>query len=157
MNCPPFLLMDALKRNLVQRLPEYASGTMLGHRVATKKTECPRVCIDYLTDITTPFSASRDRRVQVTAHVEIVVYSWIDDTPQCEERILDKFADFGVKLGGLLRDLRLGRNCPDGFTLLSSGEMRGATASTPVNSTSRIVQFAYDFPSITFEALIGED
>lgn len=154
---PEFQLLEAFRRNIAQRMPELAGRVILGRRAATKKTECPRVCIEYLTDISTPFTGSRSRRVETTAHIEIVVYEWVEESHDIEERMLGKFSAMKIALCDIMREMMHGKNCPDGFRLLGGKELRSATASTPVNSGSRIAMYGYDAPNLTYETLIGEN
>lgn len=154
---PHFLLLEGLRRNITQRLPLLTGRVMLGRETPIKKAECPRMCVEFLTDRTSASSGNRARRIKIASNIQIVRFMWIEDSAGAEERMLREYWTTYRAIRGTLRDMTLGTNCPDGLLVHEAGEILGATADIPVNCRDRSVMYAYNLPNLTFESNLGED
>lgn len=156
---PHLQFLAGFRANLIMRSPEYhgKDRVLLGAIPAISKDDCPRMCLEFLTDSTEAMSASRSRRVAISANIQFACYEWADDDAGIHERMLRKYWSTHRTISAILREMRLGTNCPDGLVIHGAGNILGATAAIPVNCRSQALLYAYNIPNLTFEATIGED
>lgn len=157
LDSPSWLMLEALKRAIESAFPSWK--VVCYQSAATNKADCPRACLDYLSDNSRLFNGSGERQLGSTGRVRVTVYLWIEesDRQKLQAQLLHEYDRLKAILHNSMRDIRRGINLADGIRVSGGADVTGSTAGLPTNVNGSVASMAFFIDQLQIESTLRED